>query len=93
MVVSGLLRYKRIGGSSWQRGFVMGSSRTFNRFWALLAIGVSSSAFMMWSIWHYPVGTGIAAALVLAALGISAALTRAVDVDVHSEAQVRGHGA
>lgn len=71
----------------------MASSRAFNRFWALLVIGVSSSAFMMWSIWHYPVGTGIAAALVLAAFGISAALTRAVDVDVRSDAQAGGQGA
>ena len=71
----------------------MASSRAFNRIWALLGIGVCSSTFMMWSIWHYPVGTGIAAALVLAAFGISAALTRAVDVDVRSDAQTGGQGA
>ena len=93
MVVWGILRYKRIEGSGWQRGLVMASSRAFNRFWTLLGIGVSSSTFMMWSIWHYPGGTGIAAAVVLAVFGVSAALTRAVDVDAHSDAQAGGQGA
>ena len=69
------------------------ASRAFNKFWALLAIGVSSSTFMMWAIWHYPVRTGIAAAVVLAAFGISGALTRAVDVDAHKDAQAGGQGA
>jgi hypothetical protein len=58
----------------------MTSLRAFNRFWCLLCIGIFSSAIMMWCLWHYPVGTGIAGILVLLAFGISAALTRAVDV-------------
>lgn len=71
----------------------MATKRAFNRFWWLLGVGMSSSAIMLWALWHYPLGTGIVIAVVLAGFGISGALTRAVDVDTHSDCQSGGQGA
>lgn len=68
-------------------------SRAVKKFWALLTVGLTSSTIMLWSIWHYPLSTGIAAAVVLAAFGVSAALTRAVDIDVRADQPTGGHGA
>ena len=47
----------------------------------LLTILVLSSATMLWMFWHYPVATGIATLIILAALGISARLARWIDTD------------
>jgi hypothetical protein len=40
---------------------------------------VLSSATMLWMLWHFPVGTGIATVLVLSVFAVSARLARLID--------------
>jgi len=55
------------------------SSRRRTNIAALLAILALSSATMVWLFWHFPVITAVVTVAVLAGLGISARLARAVD--------------
>jgi hypothetical protein len=48
---------------------------------------------MLWSIWHYPLFTAIAMLVVLAAFRVSAALTRAVDIEAATEGEAGGREA
>jgi hypothetical protein len=48
---------------------------------SLLAVGLLSAITMLWLFWRFPIGTGIATVVVLAAFGISARLARMVDTD------------
>ena len=45
-------------------------------FWGTLVL---SSATMLWMLWHFPVGTGIATVAVLSAFGVSARLARSIE--------------
>lgn len=49
------------------------------RFWILLTIVTLSSATMLWLLWRYPVGTGIATLAVLTAFTVLVRLARAMD--------------
>jgi hypothetical protein len=69
------------------------SARTLNKFWSLLTIVVLSSATMLWLFWHYPVGTGIATLVVLAAFTVLIRLARAIDTDSMSELETGKQGA
>ena len=40
-----------------------------------------SSVTMLWMLWHFPVGTGIATVVVLSVYGVSARLARSVEND------------
>jgi tellurite resistance protein TehA-like permease len=52
----------------------------------IFATVLSLSAFIMiWFFWHHPLKTSLAAAVALAALGISARLARAVEADNAAE--------
>jgi hypothetical protein len=42
---------------------------------------VLSSATMLWMLWHFPVGTGIATVLVLSVFAVSARLARLIEGD------------
>jgi hypothetical protein len=42
---------------------------------------VLSSATMVWMLWHFPVGTGIATVLVLSVFAVSARLARLIEGD------------
>ena len=46
-----------------------------------LSILVLSSATMLWMLWHFPVGTGIATVIVLSVFGVSARLARSIEND------------
>lgn len=52
---------------------------------AFLAILALSALTMVWLFWHHPVKTLLATIGVLAALGISARLARAIEVDAASD--------
>lgn len=65
-----------------------GMTRTLNargNVIAFLAILALSALTMVWLFWHHPVKTLIATIAVLAALGISARLARAIEVDAASD--------
>jgi hypothetical protein len=47
----------------------------------LFGLGALSSATMLWLFWHFPLGTGVATLVVLAALGLSAHLARWIDTE------------
>jgi 4-hydroxybenzoate polyprenyltransferase len=63
------------------------STRKRAKILGMLTILTVSSAIMLWSFWHYPVGTGIATAAVLLAFGILVRLARAIETDVPPPAQ------
>lgn len=63
------------------------------KFVGLMTVGALSSAIMLWMIWHYPVGTGIATLIVLFGLGMSAKLSRWVDTDCIQELKGTNHSA
>jgi hypothetical protein len=48
---------------------------------------------MLWLFWHYPVGTGIATLVVLAAFTVLIRLARAIDTDSMSELETGKQGA
>ncbi len=52
---------------------------------AFLAILALSALTMLWLFWHYPIKTLIATIAVLAALGISARLARAIETEAGSD--------
>ena len=47
----------------------------------LLSIGLVSAISMIWLFWRFPVGTGIATVVVLAAFALSARLARLIETD------------
>ncbi len=46
-----------------------------------LAILALSSVTMLWMLWHFPVGTGIATLVVLSIYAVSARLARSIEND------------
>jgi len=58
-----------------------------------LGILALSSATMLWMLWHFPVGTGIATVVVLSAFGVSARLARSVESDALSDLKRGNQGA
>ena len=58
-----------------------------------LSILALSSATMLWMLWHFPVGTGIATVVVLSAFGVSARLARSVESDALSDLKRGNQGA
>jgi hypothetical protein len=53
-----------------------------------LAVLTLSGATMIWLIWHHPVKTLIGTAAVLAALGISARLSRAIEAEAAAASEL-----
>jgi len=60
------------------------STRRRARIFVLLSILTLSSASMLWALWHYPLGTGIATAGVLLGFGILVRLAHAMDTDIRA---------
>jgi hypothetical protein len=54
---------------------------------------VLSSATMLWMLWHFPVGTGIATVLVLSVFAVSARLARLIEGDGLSDLERGNQGA
>ncbi|MEA3107411.1 MAG: hypothetical protein QOI88_2016 [Gammaproteobacteria bacterium] len=54
---------------------------------------VLSSAIMLWMLWHFPVGTGIATVLVLSVFAVSARLARLIEGDGLSDLERGNQGA
>jgi hypothetical protein len=52
-------------------------------------VGLLSALSMLWLFWRFPIGTGIATVVVLAAFGISARLARMVETDGSIGSRVR----
>jgi hypothetical protein len=71
----------KVGFGSSSGAGMKTSTQTRTGLLGLLTILVLSSATMLWMFWHYPVATGIATLIILAALGISARLARWIDTD------------
>jgi hypothetical protein len=57
-----------------------------------LAILALSALTMIWLFWHHPIKTLIGTVAVLAALGVSARLARAIDVEAAATANDLDHG-
>jgi hypothetical protein len=55
------------------------SAQKRTNIFGFLSILALSSATMLWMLWHFPVGTGIATILVLSAFGVSARLARSIE--------------
>jgi hypothetical protein len=56
---------------------------------ALLAVLILSAITMLWLFWRHPLSTSIATVMVLAALGVSARLARAIDTDSLTDLEQR----
>jgi len=57
------------------------SAQKRTNIFSFLCIMALSSVTMLWMLWHFPVGTGIATVIVLALFGVSARLARSVESD------------
>ena len=57
-----------------------------------LAVLALSALTMVWLFWHHPIKTLIGTIAVLAVLGISARLARAIEVEVATAASDLDHG-
>jgi hypothetical protein len=55
------------------------SAQKRTNIFGFLSILALSSATMLWMLWRFPVGTGIATILVLSAFGVSARLARSIE--------------
>jgi hypothetical protein len=55
------------------------SAQKRTNIFGFLSILALSSATMLWMLWHFPVGTGIAAVIVLSLFGVSARLARLIE--------------
>jgi hypothetical protein len=73
---------KRLGGTRMSM-----STRKRVKIVGFFTVLTVSSAIMLWSFWHYPVGTGIATAAVLLGFGILVRLARAIDTEAPPPAQ------
>jgi hypothetical protein len=58
-----------------------------------LSVMVLSSATMVWMLWHFPIGTGIATVVVLSVYGVSARLARSIDSDALADLEHGNQGA
>jgi hypothetical protein len=58
-----------------------------------LSVMVLSSATMVWMLWHFPIGTGIATVVVLSVYGVSARLARSIDSDALADQEHGNQGA
>ena len=77
--------YKAIRGTPNETFGVVGmrnSSQGRANIAIFLAVLALSALTMVWLFWHHPIKTLIGTIAVLAALGISARLARAIDVEV-----------
>jgi hypothetical protein len=61
------------------------SAQTRTKIAGFLVIVALSAITMLWLFWHYPVRTGIATIVVLAAFAVSARLARLIDTESMSE--------
>jgi hypothetical protein len=61
------------------------SSNTRRNVAVFLSVLSLSALTMVWLFWHHPVKTAVATIAVLAALGLSARLARAIEVDTAAE--------
>jgi len=61
-------------------GMTKASQKRTNIF-GFLSILALSSVTMLWMLWHFPVGTGIATVVVLSVYGVSARLARSAEND------------
>ncbi len=57
------------------------SAQKRTNIFGFLSILALSSATMVWMLWHFPIGTGIATVVVLSVYGVSAWLARSVESD------------
>ncbi|HLZ98196.1 MAG TPA: hypothetical protein VKP66_09600 [Steroidobacteraceae bacterium] len=57
------------------------SVQTGTNIFGFLGTLVLSSATMLWLLWHFPVGTGIATVIILSIFGVSARLARSIEND------------
>jgi hypothetical protein len=55
------------------------SAQKRTNIFGFLSILALSSATMLWMLWHFPVGTGIATVIVLSLFGVSARLARSIE--------------
>jgi hypothetical protein len=90
MAISLFNGYKVTGAGEFGVVVMTKAVRRLNKFWSLLTIVVLSSATMIWLLWHYPLGTGIATLAVLTAFAVLIRLTRAIDTDSMSGAGTPG---
>jgi hypothetical protein len=58
-----------------------------------LGILALSSATMLWMLWHFPVGTGIATLVVLSVYAVSARLARSIENDGLADMERGNQGA
>jgi hypothetical protein len=57
------------------------SAQKRTNIFGFLSIMALSSATMVWMLWHFPIGTGIATVVVLSVYGVSARLARSIEND------------
>jgi hypothetical protein len=57
------------------------SAQKRTNIFGFLSIMALSSATMVWMLWHFPIGTGIATVVVLSVYGVSARLARSIESD------------
>ena len=69
------------------------SAQKRTNIFGFLSILALSSATMLWMLWHFPVGTGIATVVVLSAFGVSARLARSVESEGLTELDRGNQGA
>jgi hypothetical protein len=69
------------------------SAQKRTNIFGFLSILVLSSATMLWMLWHFPVGTGIATVLVLSVFAVSARLARLIEGDGLSDLERGNQGA
>jgi hypothetical protein len=68
------------------------SAQKRTNIFGFLSILALSSATMLWMLWHFPVGTGIATILVLSAFGVSARLARSIESEGFADLDRGNHG-
>ena len=68
------------------------SAQKRTNIFGFLSILALSSATMLWMLWHFPVGTGIATIIVLSAFGVSARLARSIENEGLADLDRGNHG-
>ena len=76
----------------WGLAMTKSAQKRTNIF-GFLTIMVLSSATMVWMLWHFPIGTGIATLVVLSVYGVSARLARSIESDGLTELKRGNQGA
>lgn len=69
------------------------SAQKRTNIFGFLSILTISSVTMLWMLWHFPVGTGIATVVVLSVYGVSARLARSVESDGIADLERGNQGA